>query len=127
MFITESILNEIEKKAKCSPLLRANLCLHTSVEDKVQKMINILLPGTQIPIHRHLYTCETLVLLRGSIIITYHDSHGIETERFHLSKENSYVIDIPTGQWHNVIVEEPAALLEIKEGPYHPLSKDEML
>jgi hypothetical protein len=26
-----------------------------------------------------------------------------------------------------VIVEEPAALLEIKEGPYHPLSKDEIL
>lgn len=90
-------------------------------------MINILLPSTQIPIHRHLYTCETLVLIRGSIIIIYHDNHGIETERFHLSKESSYAIYILTGQWHNVIVEEPIVLSEIKEGPYQPLSKDVIL
>ena len=125
MIIDAQLLDEIQKKAAESPRLRANICLHKSPDDKVQKMINFLLPGTEMPIHCHHNSDETLAVLRGEITIVYYDSDGIETERYLLNSDSMPAIDIPKNQWHNIIVSEPVALLEIKEGPYRPLSYDE--
>lgn len=126
MIINKEILDDIEKKAKQSQRLRANLCLHKSSKDKVQKMINYLLPGTEMPIHCHHNSDETLVVLRGEITIVYFDNEGVEIAKFTLDKSMP-AIDIPKNQWHNIIVTEPVALLEIKEGPYRPLLNEEQL
>lgn len=125
MIIDAQLLDEVKKKAAESPRLRANLCLHKSPDDKVQKMINYLLPGTEMPIHCHHNSEETLVVLRGEITIAYFDNEGVENERF-LLNNSMPAIDIPKNQWHNIIVTEPVAILEIKEGPYRPLNNDEI-
>ena len=128
MIIDNHLIDEIQKKAETSPRLRANLCLHKSPEDKVQKMINVLLPGTEMPIHRHLNSDETLALLRGKLIVIYFDEKGLVTERIEMSQASGIsVIDIPKGQWHNVEVKEPVALLETKEGPYRPFLESEII
>lgn len=88
-------------------------------------MINVICPGSEVPIHRHLNTEETLVLLKGKIIIRYCNEKMKEIESFELSSNNP-VIDIMRGQWHSITVTEPAILLEIKEGPYRPLITDEI-
>lgn len=128
MIMDNKTLDAIEQKAKESPRLRANLCLHKSPEDKVQKMINVLLPGTEMPIHRHLNSDEVLTLLRGEITIISYDQEGFtETDRIRMSFDSDVrVVDIPKGQWHNVEVTKPVAVLEIKEGPYRPLSSEEV-
>lgn len=127
MIIDNATLDAIEQKAKESPRLRANICLHKSPSDKVQKMINVLLPGTNIPIHRHLQSDETLSLLRGRITVIYYNEDGIESESFVMSQETgTSIVDIPLGQWHRVIVNQPVALLEVKEGPYRPLLNEEV-
>lgn len=125
MIIDDKLLDEVQKKAEESPRLRANLCLHKSPEDKVQKMINFLLPGTEMPVHCHHNSDETLVVLRGEITIAYFDDKGVEKQRYYLGQAMP-AIDIPKNQWHNIIVTEPVALLEIKEGPYKPLSNEEV-
>lgn len=125
MIIDEQLLDEIQKKAEESPRLRANLCLHKSPDDKVQKMINFLLPGTEMPIHCHTNSDETLIVLRGEIIIVYYDDKGIETNLYVLGS-NMPAIDIPKNHWHNIIVKQPVALFEIKEGPYRPLNPEEI-
>ena len=125
MIIYSQRVDDVKKKAAESPRLRANFCLHKSPDDKVQKMINILLPGTEMPIHCHHNSDETLVVLKGKITIVYFDNEGVETERY-LLNHSMPAIDIPMNQWHNIIVKEPAALLEIKEGPYRPLSSEEV-
>ena len=89
-------------------------------------MINYLLPGTEMPIHCHHNSDETLVVLRGEITIVYFDNEGVEIAKFTLNKSMP-AIDIPKNQWHNIIVTEPVALLEIKEGPYRPLLNEEQL
>lgn len=128
MIIDNHLIDEIQKKAETSPRLRANLCLHKSPEDKVQKMINVLLPGTEMPIHRHLNSDETLALLRGKLTIIYFDEEGLITERIEMSPSSGVVlVDIPKEQWHNVEVLEPTVLLEIKEGPYRPINENEIL
>ena len=53
MVITKEILDELIAKAKASERLRANLDLRNSTEDKSQRMLNALEPGTIMPIHRH--------------------------------------------------------------------------
>lgn len=125
MIIDEHLLNEVQKKAEESPRLRANLCFHKSPNDTVQKMINFLLPGTEMPIHCHHNSDETLVVLRGEITIVYFDNEGVETERY-LLNHSMPAIDIPKNQWHNIVVSESVALLEIKEGPYRPLMENEI-
>lgn len=126
MVISDTLLDELERKAKESPRLRTNLCLHQSQLDNIQKMINVLLPGTEMHIHRHLKSDETLILLRGKIVIIYFDENGEESKRIHLKRQDNYAIDIPRGQWHNIIVSEPVALFEIKEGPYRALLENEI-
>lgn len=127
MIIDNKTLDTIEQKAKESPRLRANLCLHKTPEDKVQKMINVLLPGTEMPIHRHMNSAETLSLLRGAIVISFFDEDGNMSTQIEMShKTGVLAIDIPKDQWHTVDVIEPTALLEIKEGPYRPINVNEI-
>ena len=128
MTIDNHILTTLEAEAQSTPRLRANRLLHASPNDKVQKMVDVLLPGTEMPIHRHLNTAETLIILKGEIDIVYYDDKGNETDSVKLSSQcGNYVIDIPIGQWHTVQVTMAVALMEIKEGPYRPLQENEIL
>lgn len=65
MNIDKSLLDNLLAEAAASPRLRMNFDLRTSPEDSSQRMLNALLPGTPLPIHRHTKTTETLVILRG--------------------------------------------------------------
>lgn len=74
MIINGDLLNKVNESAKTSPRLRMNFNLHESFEAKAQRLINILLPGTPMPIHRHKHTAETCCNLRGkrrSLYSTY--------------------------------------------------------
>ena len=124
--IDNAVIDGVFKEAKLSDKLRANYCLHTSPSDNIQKMLNVLIPGSRIPIHRHHNTCETLILLRGKAIVVYYDDIMGEEERIVLSQDNVLCIDIPKEKWHSVEIEEPVVLFEIKEGPYRPLCNDEV-
>lgn len=102
--------------------------LHESLDAKAQRLINVLLPCTVIPIHRHRHRPETYVLLRGKMFVVFYNNLGEQTERFLLDPTiGNYGINIPTGQWHCVEVLEPSAILEVKDGPYTPLTSDDLL
>ena len=66
MKITQAILDSLTEQAKNSPRLRINLDLRYSDSDSSQRMLNAIEPGSQLPIHRHQKTSETVVCLRGS-------------------------------------------------------------
>ena len=51
--ITQSLIDDVVKKAKASPRLRMNYNLHSDLSDKCQRFINAMEPGTIIPIHHH--------------------------------------------------------------------------
>ena len=53
MEINKELLNKLFEQAKVNPRLRQNLDLRTSPSDTSQRMLNALLPGTVVPIHRH--------------------------------------------------------------------------
>lgn len=128
MTIDNKLLDEITTRAEASPRLRMNYNLHESLDAKAQRLINVLLPGTPLPIHRHRHTAETYILLRGKMFVVFYNDLGAQTERFLLDPSlGNYGVQIPKGQWHTVEVIEPSAIVEVKDGPYTPLEPEDML
>lgn len=144
MEINKELLDNLFEQAKENPRLRQNLDLRTSSADTSQRMLNALLPGTVVPIHRHEDTTETVVCLCGNLdeviyeeVVSYSKAlseeflQGIdaqdvtreveyrEVQRIHLCPaEAKYGCQIPKGAWHTVEVIEPSVIFEAKDGAY---------
>lgn len=128
MLINDELLDKVTTEAEASPRLRMNYNLHESLDAKAQRLINVLLPGTPLPIHRHRHTAETYAILRGKMFVVFYNDLGAQVERFLLDPTiGNYGVNIPIGQWHTVEVIEPSAILEVKDGPYTPLQPEDML
>ena len=67
MEINKQLLKVLFAEAKENPRLRQNFDLRTSPADTSQRMLNALLPGTVVPIHRHKDTAETVICLCGKL------------------------------------------------------------
>lgn len=128
MIIDNQLLDDVTVRAEASPRLRMNFNLHDSLDAKAQRLINVLLPGTPLPIHRHRHTAETYVILRGKMLVVFYNDLGAQTERYLLDpSQGNYGVQIPAGQWHGIEVIEPSAIFEVKDGPYTPLEPEDML
>ena len=127
MVITEDILNELSAKAKESPRLRQSMDLRNSAEDLSQRMLNAMEPGTIMPIHRHKGSSETCVCIRGHFEEYFYDENGNITDTVDMVP-GGVVLNIEKGHWHSLkCLESGTILLESKDGPYRPLSEDEIL
>lgn len=138
MQIDKAFLERLLSEAKKSERRRVNFDLRNSAEDTSQRMLNALLPGTEVPIHRHTDTAETVFCLQGKLeevfyeeVETYVQENGLqqgdvlrkkqfrETARYVLSPKNGkYGMQIPIGTWHTVQVLEPSVIFEAKDGKY---------
>ena len=130
MIITQTILDDLTRQAQKSPRLRMNLDLRNSVNDKSQRMLNAIEPGSVMPIHRHQSTSETVVCLRGRVVEEYYDElEHICTDSIVLTPNGSNIaVNIPAGQWHSIrAVETGSVVLSIKDGKYEPLSEADVL
>jgi len=81
MIIDDRVLDELLDKAAASPRLRMNMDMRTSPEDSSQRMLNALLPGTVLPIHRHTESTEFVTILRGRLMEIFYDNNGRNTKR----------------------------------------------
>ena len=129
MVLTTEILDELSTKAKVNERLRMNLDLRTSPNDQSQRMLNAMEPGTQLPIHRHTATCETIVLLRGSIKEMFYDDNGNLTESIVLKAGTEpSAMNIPAGVWHSLECLEPGTILfEAKDGAFEPRKEEDTM
>ena len=148
MEINEELLDQLFKQAKENPRLRQGFDLRTSPSDTSQRMLNALLPGTVVPIHRHEDTAETVICLCGKLDeVIYEEispllsplkgedaacfergmdaqdvtigSRFREIERIHLCPAQAqYGCQVSKGAWHTVEVIEPSVIFEAKDGKY---------
>ena len=127
MLIDDKLLNKVSAEAKASPRQRMNYNLHESLDDKVQRLFNAMEPGTIIPIQRHRDTAETMIVVRGQLMLTiYDDDMNIIEECVLNPLECKFGYHIPKGVWHGVEVLAPnTVMFEVKEGPYAPLSLED--
>ena len=129
MVINQTVLDLLTEKAKESPRLRMNMDLRNSSEDKSQRMLNALEPGTVMPIHRHLASSETVAILRGRICWHFYDESGNKTESVVLdAKGEPRCLNVERGRWHSLeCLKSGSVLLECKDGAYAPLGPDEVM
>ena len=127
MIIDQDILDRLTKQAKYNPRLRCNLDLRNSPEDKSQRMLNAIEPGTVMPVHRHRFTSETCVCVRGQFEEYFYDEQGNLTETVDMVP-GGVVLNIEKGQWHSLkSLESGTVLFEAKDGPYEPLGPEDIL
>ena len=130
MKITQAVLDNLTEQAKASPRLRMNLDLRNSDADQSQRMLNAIEPGSQLPIHRHQKTSETMVCLRGRLQVEFYDElERICTDSFVIEPNGVNVaVSIPIGVWHTVhALESGTCILEMKDGKYEPLQDVDIL
>ena len=133
MTINQELLDKLFDEAKGNPRLRTNLDLRTSAEDSSQRMLNAMLPGTEVAIHRHPMSNENVILIKGRLDEVLYEEvepqvQGVqgsrssslkEVERFHLCPaEGRFGCQVPKGVWHTVEVLEPSVIYEGKDGKY---------
>lgn len=101
--------------------------LRNSAADTSQRILNALLPDTQVPIHRHESTSETVICLSGRLEEVFYECESTEegTTSYReigrvllCPKESKYGVQIPAGVWHNIVVYEPSVIFEAKDGAY---------
>lgn len=85
LHIDKAFLDNLFAQAKDNPRLRQSFDLRTSPADTSQRMLNALLPGTVVPIHRHADTAESVICLTGRLdeviyeeVVTYEPGTGAE-------------------------------------------------
>ena len=67
MTIDQKLFEMLFEQAKASSRLRANYDMRTSLDDTSQRMLNALIPGSEIPIHKHEDTAESVFCLCGRL------------------------------------------------------------
>ena len=126
--IDNALLDQVQMLAHESPRLRMNYDLRNSEDDQSQRMINVMLPGTKTAIHRHNYSTETIMLLRGQMDTVFYNDKGVEKERIHMGGDTGVLgVNIPKGQWHTFEVIDLSIIFMAQDGPWSPLSKENML
>lgn len=117
--IDKKLINDLFDKAVVSDRKRMNYDLRTSSNDCSQRMLNALLPGSIVPIHRHPKSNENVILLCGKLVEVIYDAEGNETERIRLDPSvGNFGCVVPAGSWHTVEVLEPSVIYEAKDGKY---------
>lgn len=148
MKMDKAFLDGLLVQAQANPRLRQHYDLRTSEADTSQRMMNALLPNTEVPIHRHEDTSETVICLCGKLDeVIYEEVDALlspltaeeaaafdrgmdaqevtqekrfrEVQRIRLCPaEGQYGYQIPQGAWHTIEVLEPSVIFEAKDGAY---------
>ena len=137
--IDKQLIRELFDKAVVSQRKRMNFDLRTSPNDGGQRMLNALMPGTVVPIHRHPMSNESVICLSGRLVEIIYEEEDIakdfpmgmyaqdvpsgsrfkEVARYMLDPKNgNFGCVVPAGAWHTVEVLEPSVIFEAKDGKY---------
>lgn len=129
MIIDKQLLDTLTARAKANPRLRQPYDLRNTPEDKSQRMLNALEPGTVMPIHRHRNTSETICMVRGRLVMRLYDDKGNITEEFVMEPNGEYpMVQVEKGLWHSLEVhEEGTVIFESKDGAWEPLSEADIM
>jgi cupin fold WbuC family metalloprotein len=140
MILDNKLFDEILDKAQASPRKRMNFDLRTQADapvgigatewsDQSQRMLNVLMTDTVIPVHRHTETSETVIVCRGKVREEFYDSEGNKTAEFVMEAGGDCPgIQVPMGQYHTLVcLEDGSVIFEAKDRPYDPESTEEFL
>ena len=155
MKLDNKLFDEILLRAQESPRRRMNFDLRTQAQipgqagndvkggagngvreagclewkDQSQRMLNVLMTDTVIPIHRHNDTSETVIVCRGKVREEFYDAEGNKTAGFVLEAGGECPgIQVPMGQYHTLVcLEDGSVIFEAKDRAYDPEGTEDFL
>lgn len=129
MKLDKNLFDSILTDAMDSPRRRMHFDLRTSTCDTSQRMLNVLMSDTVIPIHRHNDTSETVVVCRGVVREEFYDADGNKTAEFLLEAGGECpAVQVPKGQYHTLVcLEDGSVIFEAKDGAYNPRTTEDYL
>ena len=148
MKLDNKLFDEILLRAQESPRRRMNFDLRTQAQipgqagndvrggagnvewkDQSQRMLNVLMSDTVIPIHRHNDTSETVIVCRGKVREEFYDADGNRTAEFVLEAGGECPgIQVPMGQYHTLVcLEDGSVIFEAKDRAYDPVGTEDFL
>lgn len=135
MDINKELIDCLFVKANESESRRAQFDLRTSLDDAGQRMLNVMLPGSEVAIHRHPKSSENVILLSGKLedvlyeeiigepkegdeIIVTESGKKMKVSERHLldASTGNFGFIVPRGAWHRVQVLEPSCIYHAKDG-----------
>lgn len=133
-----NLFDKIQEIAEASPRRRMNYDLRTQIEPEVaalgwqdssQRMLNVLMPETVIPIHRHTETSETVIVCRGAVREELYDPEGNKIAEYILRAGGDCPgVQVPKGMYHTCVCLEPGSVIfEAKDRAYDPVATEEFL
>lgn len=131
--LTQTLMDTIASEARTSPRQRKNYNFHQH-EERVQRFLNVLQPGTYVRPHRHIRPedssgFEFFLVMQGAIGMIVLDEQGkvLHTERISATGETR-AIELAEGTFHTLVALEPnTVMFELKEGPYIPMDDKDFL
>jgi cupin fold WbuC family metalloprotein len=131
--LTQTLMDSIAAEARASSRKRKNYNFH-ELDDRVQRFLNVLQPGTYVRPHRHLRDAdangfEFFLVLQGAIGMLIFDEQGtiIQTQYLSATGETKG-IEVAQGTFHTLIALAPdSVMFELKEGPYIPITDKDFL
>jgi len=102
---------------------RANLNLHPTLDDPVQRFLNVFQPGSYVRPHRHdAHRWELFLLLEGEAALLVFDGEGRVVQTARLRRGGTRAVEVAGGEWHALLALVPdTVLFEVKPGPYTPI------
>ncbi len=131
--LTQELVDNVAQQARSSPRQRQNYDFHEPSE-KVQRLLNVLQPGTYVRPHRHqrppeVNGFEFFLVIQGELGMILLDESGqiLHTERISANGATRG-IELPEGAYHTLVALVPdTVILELKEGPYNPSTDKEFM
>lgn len=131
--LTTSLLEDLAEQSRHNPRLRQNYNFH-DLSETVQRLLNVLQPGTYIRPHRHLRPphingFEFFLVLQGSLGVLLLDEQGQVCHREQLHAQGPVQgLELAAGTYHTLVaLAANTVILELKEGPYDPETDKDFL
>lgn len=122
--IDSAQLETLYEQAERSERLRSHLLLHSSHQDKVQRLLIALVKGSYVEPHYHelSHQWEMFIVMQGQLQVCLHGDDGEVVQRFIAGEDTGIsVVEFAPGDVHSVECLSPRALMmEVKEGPFDP-------
>lgn len=117
--------DELYTEAASSLRQRSHVNVHTSYNDKVQRLAIALIHGTYIPPHMHEmpHQWEFFHVIDGEVKLIIFDGDGCISNIVLLgAAHQNFAVQIAPGTFHTLVsLSEKAFIFEWKEGPFDPI------
>jgi cupin fold WbuC family metalloprotein len=122
--IDQNLIDGLAHKAFNSSRKRINYNFHKVPGDPLQRLLNVMHPGTYLQPHKHENPDkrEVFIALKGKFLALEFEEDGAIRDFMILEPAaGNFAAEVPARTYHSIICLEPDSVIyELKDGPYDP-------